>query len=552
MKKYIFILCLCLSGSLSFSQQTVGLFLNDSLAFNGYTLFAPASSTTTYLVDNCGNVINTWESPFRPGEVAYLLENGNLLRACRLGSSHFFGGGIGGRLEMYNWEGELVWGYDYRSDVYHQHHDLEYLPSGNILLTAWEYRTEEEAIQAGRNPGKVNDALWPTQVIELQPVGTNEANIVWEWHLWDHLIQDFDPSKDNYGVVAEHPELVDINSGQTSSMDWAHVNSVDYNPALDQIIITSRYFSEFWIIDHSTTSEEAAGHTGGNSGRGGDILYRWGNPYIYGRGTPSDQSLFGPHDVHWIPEGLPDAGKIMIFNNGQGRPTGAYSSIDIITPPVDAAGNYILNNGGAYGPDALDWTYMADPPNSFFSGFISGAQRLPNGNTLICEGARGHFFEVDTEGNKHWEYVSPVAFGGPLAQGEPIGGQNTVFRTYRYPTDYPAFEERELSPGAPVELNPLASDCQIYDTTVSTEDTENQSDILVYPNPVSTYMNVDNSNTSGTQITIFDLAGKALYTQQYDDASFQIDMQFLQSGIYFIHFYDKDNLRTGVEKVVKM
>ncbi len=552
MKKYVFILYLCLSGNLSFSQQTIGLFLNDSLAFNGYTLFAPASSTTTYLVDNCGNVINTWESPFRPGEVAYLLENGNLLRACRLGSSHFFGGGIGGRLEMYNWEGELVWGYDYRSDAYHQHHDLEYLPSGNILLTAWEYRTEEEAIQAGRNPSKVSDALWPTQVIELQPIGTNEANIVWEWHLWDHLIQDFDPSKNNYGTVADHPELVDINSGQTSSMDWAHVNSVDYNPALDQIIITSRYFSEFWIIDHSTTSEEAAGHTGGNSGRGGDILYRWGNPYIYRRGTPADQSLFGPHDVHWIPEGLPDAGKIMIFNNGQGRPTGAYSSVDIITPPMDANGNYMINNGTAYGPNAPDWSYTADPPNSFFSGFISGAQRLPNGNTLICEGARGHFFEVDTEGNKHWEYISPVAFGGPLAQGEPIGGQNTVFRAYRYATNYPAFDDRELTPGTPVELNPIASDCQIYETIISTENPENQSAISSYPNPVSTYMNVHNRETSDTQITIFDLAGKALYTQQYDDASFEIDMQFLQSGIYFIHFYNENNLRTSVVKVVKM
>lgn len=552
MKKYILFLYACCLSSLSFSQQTVGLFLNDSLAFNGYTLFAPASSTSTYLIDNCGNVINTWESPFRPGEVAYLLENGNLLRACRLGSGTFFGGGIGGRIEMYNWEGELVWGYDYRSEEHHQHHDLEYLPSGNILLTAWEYRSEEEAIAAGRIPSTVNESLWPTQIIELEPVGTDEANIVWEWHLWDHLIQDYDVSKDNYGTVAAHPELIDINSGQTGGADWAHVNSVDYNPDLDQIMLNSRYFSEFWIIDHSTTTEEAAGHTGGNAGKGGDILYRWGNPRIYGRGTSADQSLFGPHDVHWITDGLPDAGKIMIFNNGQSRPSGTYSSIDIIVPPVDATGNYIINSIDAYGPTTLDWTYVADPPQSFYSSFISGAQRLPNGNTLICEGARGRIFEVDTEGNTHWEYISPVAFGGPLTQGQPVGGQNSVFRAYRYAPDYPAFDNRELTPGVPVELNPTNSDCQIYETIIPIDDIGFSDDINIYPNPISSYLNVDNSENIATQITIFDALGKTLYTQQYDHPSFQIDLRSFQKGIYFIHFYNKNNLKIFVKKIIKM
>jgi len=555
MKKYIFILCFCSFYNWSFSQQTVGLFLNDSLSYNGYTLFAPASSRTTYLIDNCGYVINTWESAYRPGEVAYLLENGNLLRACQLGSNTFFGGGIGGRLEIHDWDNNLLWAYNYNSELYHQHHDLEYLPSGNILLIAWEYRTEAEAIDAGRNPSTVNIRLWPTQIIELQPVGADSANIVWEWHLWDHLIQDYDSLKENYGVVADHPELIDINynssigGGPAGNADWVHANSVDYNPELDQIIINSRYFSEFWIIDHSTTTEEAAGHTAGNSGKGGDILYRWGNPRIYDRGENGDRTLFSQHDAHWITEGLPDAGKIMIYNNGTGRPDGNYSSVDIIEPPVDATGNYQLNPGEAYGPNNLYWTYKADPPNSFYSSFISGAQRLPNGNTLVCEGSKGRFFEVDMNGELHWEYLSPIVFGDPATQGQPISGQNSVFRTYRYALDYPAFEGRDLTPLEPIELEPLPSDCELF---TSLNDIQIEKTANVYPNPVSSYLNVETYDQTNVRIAIYDVSGKALHESQYTSTSFQINTQTFPKGIYFIHFYNKNNTYLFVKKIIKM
>ena len=117
------------------------------------------------------------------------------------------------------------------------------------------------------------------------------------------------------------------------------MNSIDYNPALDQILLSVRGNSEVWIIDHSTTVTQAAGHAGGRCGKGGDLIYRWGNPAAYGRGAQSAQQLIQQHDARWIPAGLPGAGHITIFNNGYDR---GWSSIEEIAPPIDAAGRYTL------------------------------------------------------------------------------------------------------------------------------------------------------------------------------------------------------------------
>jgi hypothetical protein len=272
------------------------------------------------------------------------------------------------------------------------------------------------------------------------------------------MIQDYDPTKPNYGVVADHPELIDLNFVH-SAPDWNHTNSVAYNAELDQIVLSIHNFNEIWVIDHSTTTAEAGGHAGGIYGHGGDLLYRWGNPRAYRRGVAGDQKLFGQHNAQWIGDGLPGAGSFLVFNNGTTR---NYSSVDEFVSPADPSGNYPLAPGEAYGPAGLAWTYVASPPQSFYAMNISGAHRLANGNTLVCDGPHGTFFEVTAAGDSVWMYVNPVVASGPLTQGDPIpggpGGQeNSVFRVTRYAPDYAGLAGRDLTPQGTIEIEPPAA-----------------------------------------------------------------------------------------------
>jgi len=403
--------------------------LNENESFKGYTLFAPDRGTSTYLINNSGDIIYKWDSTYTVARSVYLLENGHLLRCCSPGiNPTFWGGGVTGRVEEFDLNGTVVWEFEYSTDIYCLHHDIEILPSGNILMSAWEYKNSEEAIAAGRDPKKLPmGQLWPDHIIEVEPTKPSGGNIVWEWHVWDHLIQDFDPTKDNYGVVEDHPELFDVNFGGQISGDWNHLNSIDYNKELNQILISLAGHSEIWIIDHSTTTEQAAGHTGGNSGKGGDILYRWGNPRTYRAGGNDDQKLFFQHDAQWIENGYPGEGNIIIFNNGLGRPDGKYSSIDVIVPPIDNNGSYNYTQGSSYEPEESVWTYTSENPIDFYASYTSGVQRLPNGNTLICNGPEGFFFEVTLDKKVVWQYTNPY----------PSPSLNRVFKIRRYSPEYP-------------------------------------------------------------------------------------------------------------------
>ena len=410
--------------------KIIGEYWNVGDSFNGYTIFSPMMSTSTFLINNSGEVVHTWESHYRPRISVYLLENGNILRTGDLIPNPVFAmaGGNGGNVEIIDWNGTVLWDFEYSTDLYCLHHDVEMLPNGNILMIAWEYKTAPEAIDAGRNPNSIPmGQLWPDHIIEVEPTGPTSGDIVWEWHTWDHLIQDYDPVKNNYGVVEDHPELIDINFFMSGYADWTHTNAVDYNEEFDQIILSIHSLSEFWIIDHSTTTEQAAGHTGGRSGKGGDILYRWGNPQTYRAGGQSDQQLYGQHDVQWIEQGCPGGGNILVFNNGLMRPGGGYSSVEEIVPPVDENGNYSYTPGSAYEPEEPIWIYTAEDLFDFFAINLAGAQRLPNGNTLICNGPHGLFFEVTEEKEIVWEYINTI----------PNMIDNHVFKIEKYAPDYP-------------------------------------------------------------------------------------------------------------------
>ncbi|WMI66098.1 aryl-sulfate sulfotransferase [Aestuariibaculum sp. YM273] len=442
------------------STNTVGVTQKKLKVFDGYTLFTSSKSTDTYLINNCGQVINKWTSKYKSGKSVYLLENGSILRAGEILNENIAIGGIGGAIEIKDWNDNLIWSYEYSSDQFSHHHDAIPLKNGNILLLIATRKNLQECIDAGRDPETLTDSeLYNEQIIEIEPIGNNAINIVWEWNIWDHLVQDFDSTKANFGTISENPQLMDINyiGRYNGKADWLHANSIQYNEDLDEIIISFQGTSEFMIIDHSTTSLEAASSSGGKKGKGGDILYRWGNPAVYQLGTENDRTLYGQHYPHWIPNNYSDGGKILVFNNGLDRESPvAYSSVDLISPTKDNNGNYSFTDGLPFAPKQPEWQYKNI--GSFLSEIISSAQRLPNGNTLICEGQRGHFFEINTNDEIIWEYVNPESGSGILKQGDE-GVDNAVFRAFKYSTNYPAFKNKTLTPGSPIELDPNLGNC---------------------------------------------------------------------------------------------
>ena len=415
----------------------------------GITLLSPMNSQTTYSIDLDGNVINTWDGSASPASIAYLFSDNSILRPCKDPDGSFDPVTGGGRIQLINADNQIGWDYFFSDSTHQQHHDIEPLPNGNILLIAWERKTMAEAEAAGRQT--IDGEMWPVMIAELEPVGSSGGNIVWEWHLWDHLIQDVDPSKPEYGVIADHPELMDINfgtvgAGPGDSGDWIHVNAIDYNPELDQIVFSSRNFNEFYIIDHSTSTAEASGSTGGDSGMGGDFLYRWGNPQAYGRGEQSDQYFSVVHGANWIDQGLPGEGNILAFNNGD-RPGSAndYSTVAEIETPLNTSGTYDISPNEPFDPSEPGWT--CGDTGDFYGGATQcGAYRMQNGNTLITLTEDNYLFEVDSLGNTVWDYS---------------GSMSNVARANRYPDTSGITTDITCEPKITISPNPASEHCTI-------------------------------------------------------------------------------------------
>jgi len=397
---YIFAVVILVLSSLT---NVVGK--TDS-SFDGSIVFAPLASGTTYMINEAGEVTHTWESNYLPGLAAYWLPGNSIIRSILVPGGGDMGG-QGGGVQIIASDGTLVWEFIYANETHWSHHDVALLPNGNVLILARELKSSNQVVNAGRDTS-YDWQLFPELIIEVHPTGPTSGEIVWEWHVWDHLVQDFDQTKENYGEVSD-PRLVNINYAIGFGSDWLHANSLDYNERLDQILLGVRDFNEIWVIDHSTTSEQSAGHSGGLYGKGGDLLYRWGNPQAYDQGLPSDRVFYLQHDARWVKDGYPGSGNIMVFNNGWGRGSKLdSSSVDELTPPIDGDGNYIISQGQPYGPTELTWSYTSD---NFFAFHLSGAERLPNGNTLILQGEKGEFFVVNPNKEIIWTYDSiPLIF----------------------------------------------------------------------------------------------------------------------------------------------
>ncbi len=483
--------------------------------FGGYTLFNPMKSATTYLIDEDGATVHSWQNSSRGGYSVYLLENGNLLRPAEAKNMQLFGGAAAGLVQEIDPDGNIVWEFEYNSADYLTHHDLEPMPNGNVLCIAWEVKSSSEAETAGLNPSAANRGIWPDHLIEIEPDGKGGADIVWEWHAWDHLVQDLSQSNENYGVIGEHPELLDINTFKSGGMwgaDWMHINGVSYNPELDRIVISSHFLNEFYVIDHSTTTEEAAGHTGGNSGKGGDFLYRWGYPSNYDR--QGDNRFDVIHCSWWVPKGCPGEGNILVFNNEE---RAKQSEIVEITPPMDDNDNYIINSGQAFGPTEPTWTFTK---SDFYSVHLGSNQRLPNGNTFICEATDGgYLLEVDPEGNVVWDFEHSY---------------DEIARAIRYPSDY-----KGLGPLGVTKVLPKSASTQ-------------PRKVWTQVTPGTKSATIHFTDTKGiSQVTIFSLDGKRLFVQTVSDDFCTWNAKNLPAGMYMVTVNNGNNTVSNYINLVK-
>lgn len=527
----LFFLSLFLQSSGLMAQgKTYGLLKkisgNDE---NGYVLFSPLNCDTTYLINKCGQRVHHWVSPFTPGMSLYLQPNGHLLKTGTYTDTSFgVAGGRGGIIEEYDWDNQLIWRYKIFNDSLCQHHDIKPMPNGNVMVLAWHSISKQNAMNLGRRSEnfKINQTdLWGERLIELKPIGTDSAEIVWQWDLFDHIIQDVDTALPNYGQVDQHPELMNINYAlNLQTNDWIHANGIDYNEELDQVVISCHNNSEIWIIDHSGTTAETSTHRGGQFDKGGDILYRWGNPQAYNMGSASDRKLFRQHHAYWIPNGYTDSGCIMLFNNGFNRDT-AYSTVEVIQTPVLPNGSY--GGGFPYAPSAPKWKYKDSIPTNFYSQIISGAERMPNGNTMICSGVQGLFFEVTPAGKTVWKYKNPLA--GNLVKSDGTQGNNPVFRCTFYPSSYPAFSGKSLNGKGVLEKNVIPYSCN-YETVAP---------VVVSLKPVKKSIDIATDTTLQVIFSepVFKSNGTALIfvdNQLYESISFSSDLVHVSGPVLYI------------------
>jgi len=356
------------------------------------------------------------------------------------------------------------------------------------------YATEWAAVTTGT---KQRDAGWsPCGIVEVNAA----KEVVWRWSFTDHCVQDYDATNDGgtfedatgvtrtgptYGDPEDYPGKLDTNAltyGDTYHVplnDWNHCNSMDYNADLDHVCINAKHFSEFYVIDHGGTfvaNETVPGTKAATSA--GDFLYRFGNPAAYNQGDPAgyhtegDQQMYASHDIQWIggansayaASDLPGAGNFLIFDNGTWCTVETHSEVLEINPYLDEAGTdtgdyvnppdagYTKTKVGAAGAayynlsNQVEWYFRAQYVNSFYGSFISGNQRLPNGNTLICSGPTGHFFEVTEDKEVVWEYIQPSrAAGITKTQTDAHKNNHMTFRCIRYPADYAGLAGKDLT-----------------------------------------------------------------------------------------------------------
>ena len=367
-------------------------------SYRGYTLFSNLGGHQTNLVDMEGRVCHTWRSD-EGINYSYLLPNGHLLLRTGPASQEV-------------------------SFLDRPERDL--LPrggrtaSGAILELDWD----SNVVWAYRDPllhhdferlpnGNTLVLVWESLPEELasKVIGGFSAGTT-EGKMLGDVVREVTPDGNtvNEWRSWEHLSLEeDTICPLEGRLEWTHQNSLNVTKDGD-LLVSFRQTSTVGIVDRST----------------GEFRWKWGP------GEVSHQ-----HNPTYL-----DNGHILLFDNGPHRQGMSLSRVI----EVDPSDNQVV------------WEYKGDPPISFFSYHISGAERLPNGNTLICEGAPGRIFEVTPTSDIVWEYINPfVSMSAEHGGGTTSGYSNPVFRAHRYGPDHPALHGKDLDPARYANLNRLYS-----------------------------------------------------------------------------------------------
>ncbi len=352
---------------------------------NSLTLAVVKGAKSAFLVDKEGNKKYEWEFEDYLGNDLEIMPNGKLIGIFKDENAQITFGGYGGTLKIINPDNTIAWEYTISSPDYISHHDIEMLPNGNVLFLVWEKM--EEAI-AEQNGAVSSGNIYPEKLIEINP---NTNQIVWEWRSWDHIIQDNDSSFPNHGIVSENPQLININYNTASNGDIMHANGIDYDENKDVIFISINFFNEIWVIDHSTTTLEASTHSGGNYNKGGDLIYRFGNPLAYDN-LQGEKRFDRNHFPNLLENGVPGEGNLLVFMNGKSENKSKIYELEL--PEIF---NLLPNTDNE---PLVVWEFQNE---DLYDDNISGAVRLANGNTLICEGDYG-IWEVTPNKEIVWKY----------------------------------------------------------------------------------------------------------------------------------------------------
>jgi len=359
-------------------------------------VLAVGGGNHSFILNKSGELLWSWEFNESLGNDLKLLPSAHVLGMFNYEESPIkFGGGYAGLTQIIDFNDTITWEFKYASKNFLSHHESVFLPNGDLLMLSWERVSEKEAHMHGVN---MEGDIFPEKIIQID---TATKEIVWQWRSWDHIVQDHDATKLSYGDILENKELININYALRENGDIMHANGIFYDATRDVLFVSINHYSEVWVIDHQYNVAETAGELG-------DLLFRLGNPRAY-KDTVASVFLDRTHTPNLIPEGYPGAGNLLLFNNGLKAKKSVVYEFDI---PEKLTIEDIEKAD-------LIWSF-SDKNLSY--GRISGAYRLSNGNTLICEGDYG-FWEITDQKEIVWQYkdVSTTFWRGyPIDQSHKL------------------------------------------------------------------------------------------------------------------------------------